>query len=116
MSQQQGVMLVNPGGPGADGLPLAAEVAQGLDTNVTRDYDIVGFDPRGVGSSSPALSCDPGFFSGVRPNYSPANAAGEQGLINRAKSYANDCEKKFGWLLPYMSTEKVARDLESIRL
>jgi pimeloyl-ACP methyl ester carboxylesterase len=115
-SQQQGVMLVNPGGPGADGLSLAAEVAQGLDTNVTRDYDIVGFDPRGVGSSSPALSCDPGFFSGVRPNYIPANSAAEQVLINRAKNYANDCEKKFGWLLPYMSTENVARDLDSIRL
>ena len=115
-SQQQGVMLVNPGGPGADGLPLAAEVAQGLDTNVTRDYDIVGFDPRGVGSSSPALSCDPNFFSGVRPNYIPANSAAEQVLINRAKAYADDCEKKFGWLLPYMSTEDVARDVDSIRL
>jgi pimeloyl-ACP methyl ester carboxylesterase len=115
-SQQQGVMLVNPGGPGADGLPLAAEVAQGLDTNVTRNYDIVGFDPRGVGSSSPALSCDPGFFSGVRPNYIPGNSAAEQVLVNRAKTYANDCEKKFGWLLPYMSTENVARDVDSIRL
>ncbi len=114
-SEQQGVMLVNPGGPGADGLPLAAEVAQGLDTNVTRDYDIVGFDPRGVGSSSPELSCDPGFFSGVRPNYIPANSAAEQVLINRAKTYANDCGKKFGWLLPYMTTENVARDVDSIR-
>ena len=51
---------------------------------VAREYDIVGFDPRGVGSSVPALSCDPGFFSGVRPNYIPANAAAEQVLINRA--------------------------------
>jgi pimeloyl-ACP methyl ester carboxylesterase len=114
-SEQQGVMLVNPGGPGADGLSLAPEVAQGLDINVTRDYDIVGFDPRGVGSSSPELSCDPNFFSGVRADYIPANSAAEQVLINRAKSYANDCEQKFGWLLPYMSTEDVARDLDSIR-
>ena len=114
-SQQQGIMLVNPGGPGGDGLPLAAEVAQGLSPGVAASYDIVGFDPRGVGSSVPALSCDPGFFSGVRPNYIPANAAAEQVLINRAKMYATDCEQRFGWLLPYMTTQDVARDMDSIR-
>ena len=114
-SQQQGVMLVNPGGPGGDGLPLAAEVAQGLNPGVAASYDIVGFDPRGVGSSVPALSCDPGFFSGVRPNYVPPNAAAEQVLINRAKMYANDCEQRFGWLLPYMTTQDVARDMDAIR-
>jgi pimeloyl-ACP methyl ester carboxylesterase len=63
----------------------------------------------------PALSCDPGFFSGVRPNYIPADAAAEQVLINRAKMYADDCEQRFGWLLPYMTTEDVARDMDSIR-
>jgi pimeloyl-ACP methyl ester carboxylesterase len=114
-SQQQGIMLVNPGGPGGDGLPLAAEVAQGINPSVAADYDIVGFDPRGVGSSVPALSCDPSFFSGVRPNYIPANSAAEQVLVNRAKMYAGDCEQKFGWLLPYMTTDDVARDLDSIR-
>jgi pimeloyl-ACP methyl ester carboxylesterase len=36
-------------------------------------------------------------------------------LVNRAKTYASDCEKKFGWLLPYMSTENMARDMDSIR-
>jgi pimeloyl-ACP methyl ester carboxylesterase len=114
-SRQQGIMLVNPGGPGGSGLSLAAEVAQGLSPSVAADYDIVGFDPRGVGSSVPELSCDPGFFSGVRPNYIPASAAAEQVLVNRAKSYANDCEQKYGWLLPYMTTADVARDLDSIR-
>jgi pimeloyl-ACP methyl ester carboxylesterase len=114
-SQQQGIMLVNPGGPGASGLPWAPILAQGLSRGVAADYDIVGFDPRGVGSSVPALSCDPGFFSGPRPNYIPANAAAEQVLINRAKMYAADCEQRFGWLLPYMTTEDIARDMDSIR-
>ena len=114
-SKQQGIMLVNPGGPGASGLPLAAEVAQGLSPSVAADYDIVGFDPRGVGSSVPRLSCDPGFFSGVRPNYVPASPAAEQVLISRAKAYAAGCEKRFGWLLPYMTTQDVARDMDSIR-
>ncbi len=114
-SQQQGIMLVNPGGPGASGLPWAPIIADGLSRSVAKDYDIVGFDPRGVGSSVPALSCDPGFFSGVRPNYIPADAAAEQVLINRAKMYAADCEQRFGWLLPYMTTEDIARDMDSIR-
>ena len=81
-SQQQGILLVNPGGPGASGLSLAAELAEGLNPSVARDYDIVGFDTRGVGSSVPRLSCDPGFFAGPRPNYIPANAAAEQVIIN----------------------------------
>ena len=115
VSQQQGILLVNPGGPGGSGLSLAAVVAEGLSPSVARDYDIIGFDPRGVGSSVPQLSCDPSFFAGPRPNYIPASAAAEQVLINRAKTYANDCEQKFGWLLPYMTTENVARDLDSIR-
>jgi len=115
VSQQQGVMLVNPGGPGGSGLSLAAAVALGISPQVAADYDIVGFDPRGVGSSVPALSCDPDFFKGVRPDYVPASPAAEQVLIDRAKTYAADCEKRFGWLLPYMTTVNVAKDMDSIR-
>jgi pimeloyl-ACP methyl ester carboxylesterase len=114
-SQQQGVMLVNPGGPGVPGRSLAGTVAAGLSPQVRATYDIVGFDPRGVGGSSPALSCDPSFFNGVQPNYVPANAAAEQVLINRAKSYAADCEQRYGWFLPYETTENSARDMDEIR-
>jgi pimeloyl-ACP methyl ester carboxylesterase len=114
-SQQQGILLVNPGGPGGSGLPLAAEVAQGLSPGVAAQYDIVGFDPRGVGSSVPALSCDRSFFAGVRPNYIPASPAAEQVLINRAKTYATDCGKKYGWLLPHMTSQDAARDMDAIR-
>jgi pimeloyl-ACP methyl ester carboxylesterase len=114
-SQQQGILLVNPGGPGESGLTLALAVAEGLSPGVAADYDIVGFDPRGVGSSVPALSCDPSFFSGARPNYVPANPAAEQVQINLARLYADDCQQRFGWLLPYMTTQDAARDLDSIR-
>jgi pimeloyl-ACP methyl ester carboxylesterase len=114
-SRRHGVLLVNPGGPGASGLGLAAFVAQGLEHSVAAEYDIVGFDTRGVGSSVPSMKCDPAFFSRARPNYIPANPAAEQVLENRAKAYAADCEKKYGWLLPYMTTENIARDLDSIR-
>jgi pimeloyl-ACP methyl ester carboxylesterase len=114
-SQQQGVLLVNPGGPGEPGRSLAGDVAAGLSPRVAAEYDIVGFDPRGVGASVPALSCDPSFFSGNPPDYIPANAAAEQVLIGRAKTYAADCEKRFGWLLPYMTTIDAAKDMDQIR-
>jgi pimeloyl-ACP methyl ester carboxylesterase len=114
-SQQQGDLLVNPGGPGGSGLGLAAFAAQGLDPAVAADYNIIGFDPRGVGSSVPALHCEPSFFSGARPDYIPPSKAAEQVLIGRARTYAADCGKRFGWLLPFMTSENVARDMDSIR-
>ncbi len=113
--RQQGALLVNPGGPGGSGLGLAAIVAQGLDHTVASEYNIIGFDPRGVGASVPALHCDPGFFAGVRPDYIPANQRAEQALINRAKRYAAGCQRRSGWLLPHLTTENVARDMDSIR-
>jgi pimeloyl-ACP methyl ester carboxylesterase len=113
--KRQGDLLVNPGGPGGSGRSLAAQVALGLDQSVASEYNIIGFDPRGVGASKPALSCDPSFFAGVRPDYIPANQAAEQVLIARAKSYAAGCERRFGWLLPFMTTQDSARDMDSIR-
>ncbi|HEX3711282.1 MAG TPA: alpha/beta hydrolase [Trebonia sp.] len=114
-AQQQGVMLVNPGGPGEPGRSFAAYVAQGISPQVRAEYDIVGFDPRGVGGSVPALSCDPTFFQGVRPDYIPASAAAEQVLIDRAKAYAAGCEQRYGWFLPYETTVNTARDMDRIR-
>ena len=114
-AKRQGDLLVNPGGPGGSGRYLAAVVGFGLDHAVASEYNIIGFDPRGVGASVPALHCDPSFFAGVRPNYIPASHAAEQVLINRAKVYAADCEHRFGWLLPYMTTVDAAKDMDSIR-
>jgi pimeloyl-ACP methyl ester carboxylesterase len=114
-SERQGDLLVNPGGPGGPGRYLAASVAFSLDSKVASKYNIIGFDPRGVGASVPALHCDPSFFAGVRPDYIPGNQAAEQVLLGRAKAYAAGCEHRFGWLLPYMTTEDAARDMDSIR-
>jgi pimeloyl-ACP methyl ester carboxylesterase len=113
--KRQGVLLVNPGGPGGAGLSLAAYVAEGLDPSVAADYTIIGFDTRGVGTSVPSMTCDPSFFSRARPDYIPTSAAEENKNIDHAKTYAADCEKKYGWLLPYMTTENIARDMNSIR-
>jgi pimeloyl-ACP methyl ester carboxylesterase len=113
--QRQGDLLVNPGGPGGPGRSLAADVAAGLDPAVAAGYNIIGFDPRGVGASVPALHCDPSFFTGVRPDYVPATKAGERVLEGRARAYARDCQQRSGWLLPYLTSVNVARDMDLIR-
>ena len=66
----QGVMLVNPGGPGGSGIGLAT-LGQYLPHNAGSTYDWIGFDPRGVGSSRPALRCSSNFFHGNRVDYVP---------------------------------------------
>ncbi|WLW54168.1 alpha/beta hydrolase [Streptomyces sp. YU58] len=111
----QGPLLVNPGGPGASGLDLAGFVASKLPKEVAAQYDVIGFDPRGVGKSEPALNCVPDQFKPVRPNSLPTTAAIEKANLARAKSFAAACGKKYGDVLPYINTINAAKDLDSIR-
>lgn len=56
--RRRGVLLVNPGGPGASGLDFAASFATGFfPSELTDNFDIIGFDPRGVGQSEPFFAC-----------------------------------------------------------
>lgn len=111
----QGILLVNPGGPGGDGLDYGADVASSLPENLRRAYDVIGFDPRGVGSSRPALSCVPNYFRPVRPDYVPRNAAAEVSWLRRSVAYAQACGRKYGALLQHMKTTDVVADMEAIR-
>jgi len=112
----QGVLLVNPGGPGGGGRNYAADVAAGLPAGLRQAYDVIGFDPRGVGGSRPALSCDKDYFKPVRPDYVPRAPGEEQRWLDRSKDYAEACGRKYGPLLEHMKTLDVARDMESLRI
>ncbi|MFJ4819536.1 alpha/beta hydrolase [Streptomyces sp. NPDC088801] len=111
----QGPLLVNPGGPGGSGLTLAGFVASSLPAKVAAQYDVIGFDPRGVGASKPALDCKPGHFDPVRPNSLPTTPAIEKANLDRARSFAAACGKKYGHLLPYVNTTSAVRDMDAIR-
>lgn len=53
-----GSLLLNPGGPGGTGMSLAATAAKTLAKSpITERFDLIGFDPRGVGASTPAIKC-----------------------------------------------------------
>lgn len=111
----QGPLLVNPGGPGASGRTLAGFVAASLPAEVAAQYDVIGFDPRGVGASRPALDCLPGHFAPVRPDSVPRDQTEERRGVERAAEFARACGEKHLRLLPYIDTVSAARDLDAIR-
>ncbi|MCX4884962.1 alpha/beta hydrolase [Streptomyces sp. NBC_00847] len=113
--KSQGPLLVNPGGPGGSGLTLAGFVASSLPKAVAAQYDVIGFDPRAVGRSSPALDCKPGHFNPVRPDSVPSTPAIEKANLQRAKSFAAACGQKYASLLPYINTIQAVQDMDSVR-
>ncbi|MDX2931479.1 alpha/beta hydrolase [Streptomyces ipomoeae] len=111
----QGPLLVNPGGPGGSGITLAGFVASSLPKKVAAQYDVIGFDPRGVGAGKPALDCKPGNFAPVRPNSLPTSAKIEQANLKRARSFATACATKYADVLPYIDTISAVKDMDAIR-
>jgi pimeloyl-ACP methyl ester carboxylesterase len=117
--KRQGVMLVNPGGPGGSGLGMA-QLRDVIPSGAGKAYDWIGFDPRGVGESVPALSCDPNYKKGPRPDYVPT-AKGttlspqETEWLARSKAYAAACGKKYPKLLPHMRTTDTVKDMDLLR-
>jgi pimeloyl-ACP methyl ester carboxylesterase len=111
--QYQGIMLVNPGGPGGSGLDLST-LGSSVPNGVGGDYDWIGFDPRGVGSSVPSISCIPTYFAGPRPNYVPSTPALLATWLHRSQSYANACASA-GALLSHLTTADSAKDMDYIR-
>lgn len=107
-----GAILSNPGGPGGSGLGmpfLGAAVPRGVGGR----FDWIGWDPRGVGASRPAIHCIANYFGTDRPSYSaPAQRAY---WLKQADRYASACGRNAGALLQHMTTEDNARDMDVIR-
>ena len=111
--QRIGYLLVNPGGPGGSGVEFVANVGR-LTYELHRRFDIVGFDPRGVGASEPAFACG---ASGERlellaaidmPIDSPDDIA-------FGEAAANLCIQSMGPIGGLLHSEYVARDMDEIR-
>jgi len=113
-AKYQGVMLVNPGGPGGSGLTLSS-LGQYVPDNAGDAYDWIGFDPRGVGSSKPALTCNGNYTSYDRPKYVPKTSKGEKIWLKRSKGYAQACAKAGGALLDHLKTTDNVKDMDAIR-
>jgi pimeloyl-ACP methyl ester carboxylesterase len=108
-------LLVNPGGPGSPGRMWAAHTHRRMPEELREVYDVVSFDPRGVGASTPALACDPDFFTPVRPDTVPSGRGEEAALWDDAEAYARACGENSGPLLEHTRTEDTAHDMDAIR-
>jgi pimeloyl-ACP methyl ester carboxylesterase len=113
-SKYQGVMLINPGGPGGKGRGLSV-LGSLVPDRVGTAYDWIGFDPRGVGASKPSLSCDSDYTGYDRPPYVPTTTTIEKTWLSRAETYAKDCAKAGGELLEHLKTLDSVRDMDLIR-
>jgi len=114
-SQRIGSLLANPGGPGASAIDFLHNWAPGLAPEIRSHFDLVAFDPRGVGQSSPIV-CHSTIQALVAVNPSPSTAAGWAAADAAAKTFADGCAAKYGNILPYLGTKNVARDMESVRV
>jgi pimeloyl-ACP methyl ester carboxylesterase len=116
-AKRQGPLLINPGGPGAAGLSQPAYLASTLPKDITAAYDLVGFDPRGVGRSKPELVCTKGYQAGVRPHYAPTSAhdPAVSAWLKRSAAFARACGTAQPALLAHLRTVDAARDLDELR-
>jgi hypothetical protein len=95
----QGPLLYDPGGPGGSGLsfPLRAPAAAPLWRRLAAAYDLVGFDPRGVGRSAPVSCQDPREFAAApKPDPDPGGEAGKRARRALARTYAAGCLRRTG--------------------
>lgn len=114
--QRIGAILVNPGGPGASGLDLAGLFSFLFSADLRDRFDIVTWDPRGVGEST-RVSCGDGElmdrYVGIDPV--PATPEDEAEIESVLDEFVAACEEDSGWLLPHLNTEASARDMDLIR-
>ncbi|MGN6475045.1 MAG: alpha/beta fold hydrolase [Mycobacteriales bacterium] len=111
----RGVILSNPGGPGSPGLDLPTELAPFVPHGVGKDYDWIGWDPRGVGASTPTMRCERNYFDAPRRNYTPSTPSLLHYWLSRTKRYAAACARKYPALINNITTIDSAKDMESIR-
>ncbi|MFF8971775.1 alpha/beta fold hydrolase [Streptomyces sp. NPDC014995] len=112
--EKRGSVLLNFGGPGGPGVPELAYGGKDF-MDLTDGYDVVAFDPRGVGRSSP-VSCGDGeddAFAALGDT--PADVTDPRVLLDRLKKAAAACAEHSGPVLPHIGTVNAARDLDVMR-
>ncbi|MEU9251999.1 alpha/beta hydrolase [Streptomyces sp. NPDC048270] len=111
-AKRHGVMLLNPGGPGGGGLDLPLAMGEMMSKDVRDQYDLIGFDPRGVGASSP-ISCG---LTDTEQNFDrPYRPETYSSDVTWARTVADKCREKAGAVLPHITTRNTARDMDTIR-
>lgn len=116
-AERIGALLVNPGGPGGSGVAYARQAGAEIAAPVRARFDVVGFDPRGVGGSEPAVHCltGPQLDKYFATDDMPRSAAQDGPIVAESKLFARGCERNSGALLRYVGTRNAARDMDVLR-
>jgi pimeloyl-ACP methyl ester carboxylesterase len=111
-----GSLVVNPGGPGGSGVDYAANADRYFGAEVRRVFDIVGFDPRGVGRSTP-VDClhDAELDAFVAADPDPDTPAEVRAADALVRAFGEGCVERSGALAAHVSTREAARDVDIIR-
>lgn len=111
-----GSLVVNPGGPGGSGVDYARSADFIVGKPVRQRYDIVGFDPRGVGRSAP-IDCvgDAQLDTFLGQDPTPDDAGEVQSFAAASKAFAESCKATAGPLLAHVSTVDAAKDMDILR-
>ena len=112
-----GSLIVNPGGPGGPGsFFVAVEAAGGHLWNpaLHKRFDMIGMDPRGVGTSTP-IQCNPHAYNELASRLFPSTEAHFDRLASSARAFGQSCLKRTGPLLAHVDTRSAARDMEALR-
>ena len=111
-----GSLFINPGGPGSSGIAVLSYVDRAFSKDVIDKYDIIGFDPRGVGSSTPVDCIDDREMAKMfDSDYDVSTVAGRRAQKAQAKKITEGCKKHSGELLAHVGTESAARDMDVLR-
>lgn len=112
----RGSLVVNPGGPGAGGLDFAEYLGSTVDPAIRDAFDIVGFDPRGVGASAP-ITCLTGKQTSTwyRTDPTPDTAKEVRTLWRRAAAISDGCIESDPQLARNVGTENTVSDMDIIR-
>ena len=113
-AERLGILIVNPGGPGVSALEYLRSAWPRLGESVRSRFDLVAFDTRGTGRSSP-LDCHASFAALMDQDPSPGDAESWQRAVAASRALAEECTRKHGELLPYMSSADSARDMDWVR-
>jgi pimeloyl-ACP methyl ester carboxylesterase len=111
-----GSLVTNPGGPGGSGVDYTRGARQEYTDGVRERYDIVGFDPRGVGRSDPIhclSSTETDAFLGADPTPTTPEQIAES--VSLAKGFAEKCKSRMGEELQFIGTRDAAHDLDILR-
>jgi pimeloyl-ACP methyl ester carboxylesterase len=109
-----GVLLVNPGGPGGSAAEFAKDAPAMFSPDVLARFDVVGFDPRGVGDSDPIL-CDTGVAGVAYPDGRPDTPERFAQLVTFNRAVAADCRARTGPVFDRADARSAGQDMDALR-